>query len=220
MTINRIKRLLPPPTIALEWLVLGSVVICGDLAIQKVEHMKSSSSAVKTITPSQGQGDKSKPERNLISVQENTFAIDYKRMKGVAVTAFSFLVPIAVVWYPFLHRLMAKRFSHLAEGSFRYVMTKVALENIILPTPVCLGYFVISSAVEGGQQWTLLSHKLKTDFIPTVLTDTACWTLISPLNYKFVPLKFQPLFSCIMDGIQSAGLSYLTHHEDFKWPFM
>lgn len=204
MVISMIKRVIPRPKYAImEWLTLGGIIILADLVTQRIEHNKELSKTTSTK-------DNDIPSR--------PFNINYSRMKGVAVTALGFLSPIAILWYPFLHRLMARRFSHLAEGTVKYVMTKTALENVLLPAPVCLGYFVIPAAVEGGHQWEVLPHKLSTDFAPSVVVDTVFWCALSPLNYRFVSLKFQPLFSCVVDGVEAAGLSFLTHCDDFKWP--
>jgi hypothetical protein len=194
----------------LEWVVLGSVIVCGDLLTQKIEHNNKSS--VKPLK----QGEKGASDCSHF--QNHIFEIDYTRLKGVAITGFGFLAPLALVWYPFLHRFMATKFRHLAEGSARYVMTKVALENIFLPAPVCLGYFAIPAMVEGGHQWESLQHRLRTDFVPSVAADTAFWCVISPINYKYIAIKYQPLFSCIVDGLEAAGMSYLTHQDEFKWP--
>jgi hypothetical protein len=202
--IHKIKVLFPRPGyMAVEWALLGSIIVCADLVTQKIEHINSAA--------------KSPPSAVIGS--EKKFAIDYSRLKGVAVTSLGFLSPLALMWYPFLHRLMARRFSHMIEGTLRYVVTKTAIENVLLPAPVCFGYFVITAAVEGGHQWEALPGKLKNDLIPSVAADTAFWCFLSPMNYRFVPLKFQPLFSCVVDGLEAAGLSYLTHCDDFKWSF-
>ena len=191
-----------------EWVMLGSVIICGDLITQKIEHSKS-----KEEPPNQT--EKGTLRNNS---HKQPFEVDYRRLKGVAITGFAFLAPVALVWYPLLHRFMAVKFCHLAEGSARYVMTKVVLENILLPAPVCMGYFVIPALVEGGHQWETLPHRIRVDFLPTVTTDVALWCVLSPINFKYVPLKYQPLFSCVIDGVEAAGMSFLTHQDDFKWP--
>lgn len=203
---NKFLAFLPRSTNrVLEWVMLGSVIMCGDLVTQQIEHSNSLSKRQKV-------GGK-----EISKQDDHSFEIDYQRLKGVAVTGFGFLAPLALAWYPFLHRFMARNFSQWAEGSAKYVATKVALENVLLPAPVCLGYFVIPAAVEGGHQWESLWHKLHADFVPSVATDTIFWCVISPVNYKYVALKYQPLFSCVVDGLEAAGLSYLTHQDDFKW---
>mmetsp|Transcript_25132 Transcript_25132/g.42427 ORF Transcript_25132/g.42427 Transcript_25132/m.42427 type:complete len:208 (+) Transcript_25132:203-826(+) len=203
MVIKMIKRVIPRPQYAaMEWLTLGGIIVLADLVTQRIEHNKQISKTTSTKDES----------------QNHPFHINYSRMQGVAVTSLGFLSPIAILWYPFLHRLMAKRFSHLAEGTVKYVMTKTVIENVLLPAPVCLGYFVIPAAVEGGHQWETLPRKLETDFAPSVAVDTAFWCVLSPLNYRFVSVRFQPLFSCVVDGLEAAGLSFLTHCDDFKWP--
>lgn len=190
----------------LEWFVLASVIVCGDLATQKIEH----STKLKSIKQ-----EERKEISKCSSIPNQEFEVDFQRLKGVAVTGFGFLAPIALAWYPLLHRFMARNFSQWVVGSAKYVMMKVALENILLPTPVCFGYFVIPAMVEGGHQWESLRERLRADFVSTVAIDTAFWCVVSPFNYKYVTLKYQPLFACVVDGVEAAGLSYLTHQDAF-----
>jgi hypothetical protein len=121
---------------------------------------------------------------------DDSLVLDYTRLGAAACTGLLFIAPICMVWFPYLHRFMAKYFSKLAEGSVPYVAVKVILENVCLAGPVCLGYFAIPAIVEGrGDWWTLLKSRLENDFTATLTTDVSFWCVASPLNYKFVPVR-------------------------------
>lgn len=127
---------------------------------------------------------------HFIESNAESFQADTTRLIAAACTGLLFIAPICMIWFPFLHRLMARRFTHLAEGSFRYVSTKVILENVILAGPICLGYFVIPAMIEGGGEWySLLTSRLKSDFAATFSTDVSFWCVVSPFNYKFIPVR-------------------------------
>ena len=116
-----------------------------------------------------------------------SFQFDFTRLLSAGVTGLFFVSPVSMVWYPLLHRFMAKYLSHFLEGSFRYVVTKVLLENACLAAPLCLGYFAIPAAVEGGDDWVPhLIARLKSDFAATLATDVSFWCVLSTFNYKFV----------------------------------
>lgn len=185
------KRYLPQ---LIELFSLGSVIVIGDGLVQRIEY-----------------------HYNQINTKETTFQFDYKRSLGMGITGLFWVGPLTMAWFPFLHRYMSIKMPHLIEGSLRYVLTKMILENICLAGPCCLGFFVIPSKVEGGERWNTVIDRLKSDFGPTLLTDIFFWTLVSPFNYKFTSVKYQPAISCILGGVEAGGLSYLTHLEDIDW---
>lgn len=173
----------------IELFSLSGLIIIGDTLVQKLEYHY----------------DKEKQLK---------FKLDIKRTIGMGTSGLIWVGPLTMAWFPFLHRFMAKKMPNLVEGSLRYVLTKMVLENICLAGPCCLGFFVIPSKFEGGERWNTLIDRLKTDFVPTLLTDIAFWTFVSPFNYKFTSVKYQPAISCILGGVEAGGLSYLTHLEE------
>lgn len=178
----------------IELFSLGGVILIGDALVQRLEYHY----------------DQNK-------TKQLKFQLDYNRSLGMGATGLFWVGPLTMAWFPFLHRYMANKMPHLIEGSMRYVLTKMVLENICLAGPCCLGFFVIPSKFEGGERWNSLTERLKGDFTPTLFTDIFFWTFVSPFNYKFTPVKYQPAISCILGGVEAGGLSYLTHLEDIDW---
>ena len=201
-----------------EWGALGSFVLLGDIAAQNLEHHfkdpKLKPSPV-TAVPTAQAGAPITPE-NVIPFSslhsqehickkedmhhsitafnsddgDDDFHLDYTRLSAAACTGLMWVAPICMLWFPFLHRFMGKYFSHLVEGSFRYVSFKVILENACLAAPVCVGYFAIPAMIEGGNEWwSLLVARLQTDFVTTLTTDVSFWCVASPFNYKFIPVR-------------------------------
>jgi hypothetical protein len=184
-----LRRLGP---IAAELLSLTSLIVTGDVLVQTLEH-------------------------HYDHERTEPFKLDIHRATGMGLAGFAWVGPLTMTWFPFLHKYMARKMPHLVEGSLRYVLTKMALENMCLAGPCCLGFFVMPSLVEGGDRWSTLIPRLKTDYIPTLLTDVAFWTIFSPFNYKFAAIRFQPAVSCLLGGVEAGGLSYLTHLDQAKW---
>ena len=174
-----------------EAVSLGGVIALGDGASQLIEQRGSS-------TP---------------------FKFDYKRSYAMSITGLFYMAPLTMAWFPFLHRFMATRMSHLVEGTIPYVAAKVMLENFFLAFPVCLGFFLIPPFIEGGSQAESVSTRMRKDFLPSFWTDVIFWTCVAPINYKFVNIKYQAAFSCTFGGVEASGLSYLTHIDGFEWPW-
>jgi hypothetical protein len=178
-----------------EWFSLGGVIVLGDAVAQKIEY----DSLDKTV------------------IIEH-FKFDKTRSAAMAATGLAYMAPLTMAWFPFLHRFMAAKMNHLVEGTVSYIATKVILENSFLAFPVCIGFFVLPPFIEGGEQRQSIIRRIEDDFVPTLWTDVAFWTCMSPINYKFVALKYQAAFSCTLGAAEAAGLSYLTHIDGFKWP--
>lgn len=177
-----------PKTI--EWISLASVMVFGDACIQKFEN----------------------------SLDGKKFSLDKQRSIAMAATGLMWVAPLTMAWFPFLHRFMNRYMSHLTEGTATYIGTKVMLENMCLALPVCTGFFIIPAIIEGGDQWNSLEERMNQIFFGTLCTDVAFWSCVAPFNYKFVPVRYQAALSCIFGGVEAAGLSYLAHIDDFKWP--
>lgn len=194
-----------------EWSALGTFVLLGDLSAQKLEHSfkpKHTASvrpeivaihkvaAVELINNAKLEAAhhdvavaSAKQSRQHDSDQ-SAFQIDYTRLLAASCTGLLWIAPICMLWFPLLHRFMAKHFAHLVEGSLKYVFIKVFLENSCLAAPVCLGYFTIPAVIEGGEDWWgSLVSRLESHFPTTLATDVSFWCVASPINYKFIPVR-------------------------------
>jgi hypothetical protein len=177
-----------------ELMFLGGIVIAGDTAVQLLDNAYKKDTIHQILT------------------------LDLKRTLGSAATGFLWDAPLSMAWFPFLHKFMQTKMSHVVEGSFRYVATKVMMENVFLAAPICLGFFVIPALVERGHLLDSLPSRLQEDFLPSLSTDISFWCMVSPFNYKFVPIRYQATVSCTLGGIEAAGLSHISHIENFEWP--
>jgi len=201
--------------------------VAGDLVCQRLEYRYKSThpqTASDVVVPTSNIAVSLSANAAIVSTPltldlglekdaSDEFRIDKKRVLATACTGLFWVAPISMVWFPFLHRLMGRHFKHLVEGSLRFVVTKVALENSCLAIPICLGYFTIPALVEGEEQLNALPSRLKNDFLPSLTTDVCFWSCMSPINYKFIPVRFQPTFSCTLGGFEAAGLSFLAHRQ-------
>jgi hypothetical protein len=209
---SKYNRLYP---IFAEWSTLGSFVLLGDLTAQKLEHdykpprpptstaVKPTTPAISDVTHTSSLNEHTYRNEKMHQIvtaalvtdnehngDDDLFRVNFTRLSAAACTGLLWLAPICMLWFPFLHRFMAKYFSHLIEGSFRYVATKVILESGILAAPVCVGYFAIPAVIEGGDEWfTILTARLENDFASTLATDVSFWCVVSPINYKFIPVR-------------------------------
>ena len=182
-----------------EFGLLFTTIVSSDLVIQEMEYRY----AVEKVRESCG--DKSHLSR-----------INLKRTFAMCVTA-AVVTPTSMMWFPFLNTLMMTHMSHLAPGSGRYVFTKYCLETLVIAAPWCASFLYIPPLVEEGWSSEVLAAQ-SAQFLPTLKTDCLYWSVFSPINYKFVPIKFQPSYSIVMGAIEAAGLTYVSHNPKFKWP--
>jgi hypothetical protein len=203
-----------------EWSILGGFVLLGDVAAQKIEHITKSPSIVVISKSDDDMNSVLNQERNLLRntlpgavtiedmnaketscytekptisnhlQEEESFRLDHSRLISATCTGLLWIAPISMIWFPLLHRFMAKYFAHLIEGSLKYISTKVILENVCLAGPVCLGYFAIPTILEVQHEWwSVLCSRLAADFWPSLATDVSFWCIISPVNYKVIPVR-------------------------------
>jgi hypothetical protein len=93
-------------------------------------------------------------------------------------------------------------------------------QRILTPAPVqavlgpiyTFAFFPCVSFFEGGNALATLPDRLRRDFLPTLAADEAGWLFLCPINYKFVPVRYQLLFSNTLSVLENAGFSYIQHH--------
>ena len=207
----------PLPQI-IELCSLSGLIILGDVLVQRLEQHYDSPPHPPSIPSISTSTSTSSDNTNTDTInQQGKFQLDYKRTLGMGATGLFWVGPLTMAWFPFLHRFMAKKLPNLIEGSMRYILTKMVLENLCLAGPCCFGFFVIPSKFEGDERWNSVGERMKTDFLPTLFTDLFFWTFVSPFNYKFTAVKYQPAISCMLGGVEAGGLSYITHLEGIEW---
>lgn len=121
---------------------------------------------------------------------------------------FSFLgtflvAPTLHYWYGFLGRV-------LPGTSFSMTVQRLFFDQLVFsPSFLCL--FMSSVLVLDGTP-ELIPSKISKEFVPTMLMNYTVWVPAMYVNFKFVPLQFQTLFSNVVGYFWNVYLSYVTHN--------
>jgi len=139
--------------------------------------------------------------------------IDWQRFGAAAVFGACVSAPIGVWWFPWVDRVVKRRLPNILEGSFSFVMLKTVAEGVLIGPPFTIAYFVIVSAIQGGEKWATLIPRMKMDIVATNIADQAWWLLVAPLNYKFIPVASQVFFANIATAIEMMAFSWIQHNR-------
>ena len=110
-----------------------------------------------------------------------------------------------------LDKFMVTRLPHFKRGGFKFVATKVLLEEICLG-PLFTGMFFITVGVGEGNSWKDIFENLRQNYLKTLIVDEIGWCLISPITYSVVPIKWQLVWNSTISAAEAAGFSYVQHN--------
>ncbi|KAJ3071259.1 hypothetical protein HDU98_005605 [Podochytrium sp. JEL0797] len=196
-----------------QCLVAGLLWSAGDILSQKITH--------------------SHEHKRLLGPEEqptNT-SIDWKRVGIMSTYGFFIAGPLYTFWYktldkfvePMLVKLLRKRThpiaTHLSKHRLMWsvALTKVACDNFLFEPPYLSVFFLATHTMSGATPGEAVRH-LKADFWPTYVTDVLVWTPIQIINFRFVPVHFQPQFVNAFNIGWNAFLSYMQHEGSYYNP--
>ncbi|KAJ3200300.1 hypothetical protein HDU83_003374 [Entophlyctis luteolus] len=147
--------------------------------------------------------------------------LDWRRVAVMATYGFCIAGPLYTGWYRLLDRTVepvVKRVltsaGHTAISKHRMVwsvtLAKVAADNFVFEPPYLSLFFLSTHVMSGASVADAVRH-LRADFAPTYVTDVSVWTPIQLVNFRFVPVHFQPLFVNVFNVGWNAFLSFVKH---------
>jgi len=139
--------------------------------------------------------------------------IDWQRFGAAAVFGACVSAPIGVWWFPWVDKVVKRRLPSLLEGSFSFVMVKTVAEGVLIGPPFTIAYFVIVSAIQGGEKWATLIPRMKMDIVATNIADQAWWLFVAPVNYKFISVSRLVFFANIATAIEMMAFSWIQHNR-------
>ena len=161
---------------------------------------------------------------DLISQKLTNEEIDYKRL--VIMTSFgTFLAgPLYTFWYNFLDanvfRIVSKAsryFHHLKAPNtstllWNVTLAKVGADMIIFDPPYLSLFFSFSTLMAGGDLKDLNS-KISQEFKHTYIADVAVWTPIQLINFRYLPVLYQPI---LVNSVNVGWNAYLSFVQNRK----
>ncbi|KAJ3027398.1 UNVERIFIED_CONTAM: hypothetical protein HDU68_003911 [Siphonaria sp. JEL0065] len=188
-----------------QCLVAGMLWTAGDILSQKISHSHAATS-------------KGSPPEKKDS------CIDWKRVATMSSYGFFIAGPLYTVWYktldkvvePLLTKLILRRSGKTAldvskrQMVWNVALAKVAADNFIFEPPYLSLFFLSTHTMSGASLKEAWNH-LKADFSVTYITDILIWTPIQLINFRFIPVHFQPQFVNAFNIGWNAFLSYMKH---------
>ncbi|KAI9137117.1 hypothetical protein BKA69DRAFT_1128510 [Paraphysoderma sedebokerense] len=133
---------------------------------------------------------------------------------------FAFAGPLYQFWYSLLDRKLVEHWmkKKLAPGvsiTPQKIQWKMSLQKVIADMfifdPPYLAFFFITTNVMSGYTFQQSTERMKRDALPTYWVDVAVWTPIQFLNFRFIPVSYQPLVVNGVNVFWNAYLSYVKH---------
>lgn len=131
--------------------------------------------------------------------------VDAKRAIELGLIRASLVTPFCQWWYGFLQRL--------APGN-NQVFKRVAIDSAIgSPVVICM-VFVAKGLLLGDLEVSkdLLSNNL----LKTWVAGLSFWPFVHTINFRFVPLMYQPLVGTVASLYWNVVLSYYSNKDNIK----
>mmetsp|Transcript_28796 Transcript_28796/g.37829 ORF Transcript_28796/g.37829 Transcript_28796/m.37829 type:complete len:296 (-) Transcript_28796:284-1171(-) len=133
-----------------------------------------------------GMGDVASQALTAGSLEAFTLAFSLERLVKYAGVGALVTAPILHHWYLFLGR-------HFPSTELPSVLQRLAMDQFAATPFLIVGFFGIFLCLDGKPQE--LQDKLKQDFWTTIRSNWMLWIPANLINFRFVPLNLQVLYS-------------------------
>jgi hypothetical protein len=140
--------------------------------------------------------------------KDTMFQWDMPRTARMGLLGFALVAPIVHYWYGGLARVFP--------GSSAAVVAKRVLWDQALFSPLFLPTWLTSLWILEGQTSGDIFHMLKAEVPTALVANWALWVPSQIINFRFVPTKFQVLFSNFVALGWNAYLSFTAHEAEAK----
>ena len=155
----------------------------------------------------------------LSQVLEGVTGVNYKRMTTFGLSQFFYFGPVLHHWFGIIDRVGNLPYLRKPDTpKWQVVLAKTLFDQTVGTVLVISGFFMFFGFMSSALQGTLLStgfgalaqqgaDKIGSDLWPTMLANWRLWPAANAVNFAFVPLKFQVLFSNLIAVIWNVYLS-------------
>lgn len=177
-------------------IALASVPVTGSPSPENAStlHQIDSTSSVERLPQSNGD-------------TEEGFTWDVKRSLDLSLIRAFVITPFVMKWYTILPKISPGL-------SPRSIFVRILLD-VAIGSPSVISLVFVSSAILKGD----ISRCVDTfrgQFYDTWVTGTQYWPFVHTFNFRFVPLKHQPLFAHFASVYWNAVLSYYSNKPVVK----
>lgn len=161
-----------------------------------------------------GRKDEKKNDNENANAPSSSVIIEWDRAARFFVLGFALIAPTVHVWYGFLMR-------QIPGVTLSKVVQRTALDQFFF-SPIFLPTFMTSlMLLEEGPDLIMndvkrkeMSEVLCRDLPDVLVTNWGIWTPAMLINFRFVPAKFQVLYSNMVGFIWNVYLSWKLHRDN------
>lgn len=133
------------------------------------------------------------------------FEWDKKRTLDMSLIRAFVITPFVMKWYQILPKISPGL-------SLKSVLVRILLDQLI-GSPTVISLVFVASAILKGDVWKCLDT-FRFQFADTYFAGMGYWPFVHTINFRFVPLKHQPLFAHFASVYWNAVLSYYSNKNE------
>ncbi|KND01048.1 uncharacterized protein SPPG_04141 [Spizellomyces punctatus DAOM BR117] len=204
-------------------LTAGTLWFAGDLISQKLvegdqkEHLRR-----------EADREKGSLEHTERPGRWEAWGVDWRRVLTMTSFGVCFAGPLYTFWYRLLDDKIVGYFERMVKRKiqstttlnvpksnlkWKIALTKVVADMVIFDPPF-LGFFFISTHLLSGYSFQSGVEQMKRDVLPTYAVDVAVWTPIQLVNFRWIPVLYQPVVVNSVNVGWNAYLSYVKHRDE------
>lgn len=193
---------------ATKCITSGIISASGDLLCQYLVHRNHLAAQEDLNQESTGgpAEEKQAGEDEINEIEPRKFAPDWYRTGRFGVLGFFLVAPVVHLWYA---RLM-RYFPGTNVGA---VLKRTATDQLLF-APVFLPTFMINLMMLEGRPYNEALLKLQKDLPGAMVTNWCLWCPAMLVNFRFVPLKYQVLYSNMVGFVWNTYLSWKTQEGE------
>ncbi|KAH9110448.1 hypothetical protein LEN26_003378 [Aphanomyces euteiches] len=133
---------------------------------------------------------------------EDAETFDVRRLVIFTAVGGVYIAPLLHVSYGLLNRLFVG-------VSTKVVLQRVAVDQFVLTPTFFVSYFALMQTLAADD--VTIEEKLRQEWWPTVQTNWVVWVPAMWINFRYIALPYQVLFSNVVSLFWNAYMSFVSH---------
>eukprot|EP00562_Extubocellulus_spinifer_P028467 CAMPEP_0178658828 /NCGR_PEP_ID=MMETSP0698-20121128/26208_1 /TAXON_ID=265572 /ORGANISM="Extubocellulus spinifer, Strain CCMP396" /LENGTH=350 /DNA_ID=CAMNT_0020301261 /DNA_START=128 /DNA_END=1177 /DNA_ORIENTATION=+ len=195
-------------------LTSGFIAAGGDLLCQYLVHRNRLASLAEAaaLVDATAPSDEDEDDDAIIEIEPidggsiTTFDVDWHRTGRFGALGFALVAPVVHLWYG---TLMVR----FPGTSMKAVLKRTSFDQLFF-APIFLPTFMINLMMLEGRPFDEVLPKLGRDLPDALVTNWCLWCPAMLINFRFVPLKYQVLYSNMVGFVWNTYLSWKTQEGE------
>lgn len=196
---------------ATKCITSGLIAASGDLLCQYLVHRNHLAAREELVEGEKGsrpeREDQAKQQRpdEIIEIEPRNFEPDWYRTGRFGILGFFLVAPVVHLWY-------ARLTKFVPGTNVGAVIKRTAVDQLCF-APLFLPTFMMNLMMLEGRPYAEAFPKLQKDLPGALVTNWCLWVPAMLVNFRFVPLKYQVLYSNMVGFVWNTYLSWKTQEE-------